>query len=495
MTRLTSTSLARRARWAFAALATVLAACGGGGGGSDPAPPPATAPAPAPGSAAAAPTVQIGFSASQVTLGQTATLSWSATNASSCVASGSWSGPQPTSGSVLVAPPAVGFPSYALACTGPGGTASAAASLSVAAAPPTNTVAMVVNRGPRGESFNMPFVSVTVCSPGTASCRTIDHVLVDSGSTGLRVMAATLGPVGLPAVNSAGGAPVGSCGQFASGFTWGSLRRADVRMGGEVAVSIPVQVISDPAAAYSTVPIGCQNTGADLSTVAALGANGILGVSQFAQDCGRACVSSAAPGLYYACGPGGCTSTSLPLASQVANPVPSFAVNNNGLALSLPAVPPGGASNVVGTLTFGIGTQPNNRLDAVSVYATDQFGNFTTVYKGTTYPASFIDSGSNGIFFTDPSLPLCPGSGFYCPPTPLTLSAENISPSGARSTVNFTIEHVQPLTRGASALNVGGSLGLTRTFDWGLPFFFGRTVFVGIEGAATPKGDGPFWAY
>jgi len=28
-----------------------------------------------------------------------------------------------------------------------------------------------------------------------------------------------------------------------------------------------------------------------------------------------------------------------------------------------------------------------------------------------------------------------------------------------------------------------------------MPFFFGRTVFVAIEGAGTAHGTGPFWAY
>ena len=43
--------------------------------------------------------------------------------------------------------------------------------------------------------------------------------------------------------------------------------------------------------------------------------------------------------------------------------------------------------------------------------------------------------------------------------------------------------------------NVGGTLGLPRSFDFGLPFFFGRTVFVAVTGAQTPKGVGPYWAY
>jgi hypothetical protein len=31
--------------------------------------------------------------------------------------------------------------------------------------------------------------------------------------------------------------------------------------------------------------------------------------------------------------------------------------------------------------------------------------------------------------------------------------------------------------------------------DWGLPFFFGQNVFVAIQGASTPGGTGPYWAY
>lgn len=33
------------------------------------------------------------------------------------------------------------------------------------------------------------------------------------------------------------------------------------------------------------------------------------------------------------------------------------------------------------------------------------------------------------------------------------------------------------------------------TFAWGFPFFFGRSVYTGIDGRSTPAGNGPYYAY
>jgi hypothetical protein len=32
-------------------------------------------------------------------------------------------------------------------------------------------------------------------------------------------------------------------------------------------------------------------------------------------------------------------------------------------------------------------------------------------------------------------------------------------------------------------------------FDWGLPFFFGRTIYTAIENQSTPAGAGPYVAF
>jgi hypothetical protein len=386
-------------------------------------------------------------------------------------------------------------------CGGGGGGGSTAPTPSPAPAPasapaatqaqlPANAVQVTVDRGVDGTAFNSPFVSVTVCAPGTSTCQTIDHVLVDTGSYGLRLAASVLDPsLALPAVTNAGGAPVGECAHFVDGFAWGAVRRADVKLASETATALPVQVVGDTGAPYASVPPACSNSGSNFGN--GLGANGILGVGLFAPDC-PSCVASAAPSVYFACGTSGCTSTAMPLTSQVTNPVAAFPQDNNGVILTLPPVPTGGVSTLTGSLVFGIGSQSNNQITNQTVFTTDSRGNMRTTYKGATL-SSFLDSGSNALFFTDSSIAQC--SGFYCPGTPLTLSAVNTSTTGVSQSVTFTIQSITSVASNASAANVGADGGLGNSFDWGLPFFFGRSVYVAFAGAVTPKGLGPYWAW
>jgi lysophospholipase L1-like esterase len=66
-----------------------------------------------------------------VNLGTPATLTWSSLYATACTASGSWTGTQPTSGSLAVSPAGTGVYPYTLSCTGPGGPGSATTTLTV----------------------------------------------------------------------------------------------------------------------------------------------------------------------------------------------------------------------------------------------------------------------------------------------------------------------------------------------------------------------------
>jgi len=369
-----------------------------------------------------------------------------------------------------------------------------------------NVIPLIVDAGPvvGNPSINVGYVSVTVCTPGTsgttAACQTIDHVTLDTGSYGLRLLnSQLLSRLNLPNATNISGHAVGECVPFAIGTTWGSVRLADVYVGGEVARSIPIQDIGDSPAGYSNIPTDCTSTGSIQDTRATLGANGILGIGNFVNDC-DVCLTHAIPAAYYDCTASGCTNSTVTSSQMVKNPVAEFqnpptgvAQDNNGEMIALPAVGVGGSTGMTGSVTFGIGTQTNNALIG-TVYPTDVNGNFITNYNGTLMSSSYLDSGSNGFFFYDNTIPTC-AYGWYCPASTLGLTATNNGWTGSPSgVVNFTLVNGDKLFNSIMAANIGG-LGSPGSFAWGLPFFYGRTVFTAISGASTPGGVGPYWAY
>lgn len=396
-----------------------------------------------------------------------------------------------------------------VSCGGGGGSSATPAATTAAPAPSApvittgNVVPLVVDQGPSNArnvpvgAPNSPYVSVSVCVPGsTTQCQTVDHVLVDTGSSGLRLLASAL-PAGfaLPSVTTGSQQAIAACGQFANSYTWGSLKQADVRMAGELAAAISVQLIGDNT--FPFVPSDCSSGLPSANTVDTLKANGVLGISTFLNDCGPSCAVQPVPGTYYVCTLSSCTSVALRVAQQLVQPVAKFAKDNNGTVIQLPAVGATGATSVSGSLTFGIATQTNNTLGGASVYTLDSQGNMSTLYRGKTLP-SFFDSGSNGFFFIDSSIATC-GDGFYCPTSTLALSAVNTGTNGTNGTVNFSVANASALTGsnpGYSAFGNLAGLGATaRSFDWGLPFFFGRSVYTAIEGQLAGTVVGPYVAY
>lgn len=83
------------------------------------------------------PTLDLTISKATITLGDSSTLTWSSADATSCTASGSWSGDQGLSGSRAITPSSTGSFSYALLCSGPGGDVTKTVSLTVNPAPAT----------------------------------------------------------------------------------------------------------------------------------------------------------------------------------------------------------------------------------------------------------------------------------------------------------------------------------------------------------------------
>jgi hypothetical protein len=334
--------------------------------------------------------------------------------------------------------------------------------------------------------------SVTVCQAGTSNCATIDDIQVDTGSNGLRILASALPTtLSLPTI-AAGSGVSAECAVFGSGYAWGSIRNADVRMAGQQASSIPIQVIADTA--LPAAPTDCANVGTSLLTVSSLHSNGILGVGLFPVDCGSGCSNSAVPRWYYSCTTSGCTAIAQPLAQQVTNPVSSFPLDNNGVVIDLPAVADAGAASVSGSLIFGIGTQSNNTLTSTNVLkANASTGYVTTTSGGQAYAVSYLDSGSNGLFFHSTQYPVC---GFwYCPSSTLSASASITGIDGLSSTVSFDIGNSNTLFASSNNAfdNLAGSS--SQGFGWGLPFFYGKRIYTAIAARNTSAGQGPYYAF
>ncbi|HSB99188.1 MAG TPA: DUF3443 family protein [Burkholderiaceae bacterium] len=393
----------------------------------------------------------------------------------------------------------------------------------------SNTTEIVVDSGPKGGFAlmvtNVPYVTVTVCSPGSSTeCATIDHVLLDTGSYGLRLLKSKVSPVALPGIPIAAeptsGTPAGDaaeCYAFVLGAVWGPLARADVLIGGEKADSVNIQLIDDGAVLSPPVPPNCtqQSQSGLMNSVSDLQANGILGVGVVGVDCGVTCLTNTYAGgyiVYYSCPPGGaaCEAAGLPVESQVQNPVTRFAVNNNGTMVVMPKLPDLGAMEARGRLVFGIGTQANNQLPAgATMYqintnpASPEYLYVALQVASRNYTQSFIDTGANAMFFDEPTLSqACTVSSghagsWYCPTSTWRQTATLTDSAGATGTFSLAVTSADVLfNSGAAAFaTLAGSAGqATETFALGMPFFYGRTVSTSIWGQ-TLSSNGPWYAF
>lgn len=421
---------------------------------------------------------------------------------------------------------------------GCGGSSNSSTTASTPVSTPTsdnNVLSITVDGGPTAQQAggslytNAAFATATICAPGsTSNCVTLDHLLVDTGSTGLRVLQSAVASLGLPAVDASSGSAAYDCVSFVDGsYLWGPVQQADVTLGRETASKLPIQVISSST---SGIPSSCSNgSTANENTQASLGANGILGVGLEPTDCfyagGSACapnsgLSSPPSSAYYTCSGSSCSPAFVAQVNQVTNPVVSFPSDNNGVIVELPSVS-GSAATLNGSLIFGIGTESNNQLSSSATVFTLTCDNFTTSFEGHTYgitdasscsgPGSFIDSGSNGLFFPNAAnLPTCPTntavgnlSAFYCPSSTQSFAGTNEGAGGTTKVTNFSVGNAETLFTSAGAQSDAALSGLAGPnpsgvgFDWGLPFFYGVNVYSAIDGQSMPSGvpAGPWWAY
>jgi hypothetical protein len=341
-------------------------------------------------------------------------------------------------------------------------------------------------------------------------------------------------------------------------FNWGPVVMATVQIGGETAsqmpggsanTGIPIQEISGDAVPKAVIATGqCVASAStpDEYTLDSLGANGILGIGTEPQDCDQQGTNLCDNETYaeeladseygdelpywYCDAAGVCQQEVIPITQQLWNPVAAFSSGDTaGVLLSLPQITsPTGVASETGTLTFGINSASDNTITTQTVYELDAEGNFNTATLNnvtfctdgvSTCPSNeasggtFIDSGSNALFLSDETslntTDCLSGStdlGYYCPTTGLTIPLGLTGSNGTSTTVTLSIADGTTLFNSGNAdfYNLGGPSCIPETdapcslatdyVDLGLPFFFGRPIYVGIAGSNASYPNG-YWAF
>ena len=137
------------------------------------------------------PQLSLSASPTSVSIGNASTLTWSSTGASSCTASGAWTGAKATSGSWNTGPLSASS-TFGLSCTGSGGTATGSATVTVAANPlPTITLTATPATVTTGAAAMLNWSSTNATSCTASGGWSGAKAVTGSASTGALTAATT----------------------------------------------------------------------------------------------------------------------------------------------------------------------------------------------------------------------------------------------------------------------------------------------------------------
>lgn len=334
-------------------------------------------------------------------------------------------------------------------------------------------------------NLNNPRVTVTVCVPGKSDCIDIPDVRLDTGSIGLRVLKTAI-PFALPSVAREKESEVAECEIFSKHSAWGTIRSADVILGHERAPSVPIQVLDPTFHSNLKTCEGAYQGPLDLQ------GNGILGVAPEALDCGHDCAKFGDYELYYNCSQDKCIRIAPDTSITVTNPVTRMPKDNNGVIVQFPSLPPEGLKQITGKLILGIGTKDNNRIEpGVRTLRTDKESFFSIRWKGKVRKV-MVDTGSSAWYLPGSAeFPACREYAWMaCPRSPYTFKTTLIGTDHTQIPFSFVI--AAPARFDQFAMNFGiPGFPAEEDFVFGLPFFYGRRVYLINDGAYSPLGKGP----
>lgn len=340
-------------------------------------------------------------------------------------------------------------------------------------------------------ALNTPYVTVTLCD-ASSRCADIPYVLLDTGSTGLRVFSSGLELYGadleLPTVASGDGV-LGSCELFTGNYLWGAVRYATVRIA-ELSTKfpIPIQVANDSAVPLDGGQSNCAPLGGDSKSdfVGALPALGILGVGPQVDD---------VVGYYFECTGASCKAatpaetTDEGTGGRLLNPLAHMPDGyNNGFHVAMPTVGPSGAKSAIGKLTLGIETTDENGLiEGAQVYAVDESRLIDVTVNGVA-AKSLLDTGANAYYLSLPDVPLCKNKIYYCPESVTAVDVEFSSGNVRSGPMTISIANAEALLvppyKNVVFENVGGWASPGNWNFFGMPFFYGRDIAFGFGGTS-----------
>ena len=349
-----------------------------------------------------------------------------------------------------------------------------------------------------------PYISVQICAPGSpppgsvsANCQIIDHILVDTGSTGLRIADSALSTAlkaGLTAfTNGSNSTSVSECEQYVSSYVWGPVVNVDVYIAGKSSKSTQMQIFgnsNNPVPNSCSTPLG-GSTLTQTDTVTSFGGNGLLGVSFSLLDYS----------WYFDCPTSGSSACTQNNFAGLPNIVYNFASDNNGVTITLPKVGASGSlTPVVGTLAFGVSTGHSNNTPTSTLFTLLNDGNpndytYATFQAevGGVWTSAYIDSGTDVAYFNDQSnsnLTQCSNTdftGLYCPAAAQSVifNYANFTTGVPTSQGAFTLQVANPALFNSNVIafnNVAGPVSTitnaSSDIALGLVTFFGHTNYI-----------------
>lgn len=344
---------------------------------------------------------------------------------------------------------------------------------------------------------NVIYVPVTICAPGTNNCVNIT-VQLDTGSVGLRVNPSYLTALNLPVISEQSN-HIAECIKYGGGATavFGPIATVDLKMGNITAHNTNIQILDANYFANEAPPSSCCS-GSACNYFISGGSGGIMGTLPLVDDAinNGYVTYSGTPGS------GSWVGTSVATEHRVQNPITMLDTHNNGYSIQIPEMSGPGALPTQSYMILGIGTAAHNTpaTTITPLPLNPGNGQFLTTLNGQT-SGSVFDTGVPWIQIPPsasvPELVQCTlGSfGFYCPTSPLTMSATLSGYTGTPS-VNFQFQVKDVRTSTTTFPSAAVPFFATPVgegfISWAFPIFIGRTIYFGMQGQTIWGTPGPF---